>query len=174
VICVPQKYPAPLTITVNRGSQWSIKNADRLAFICKSAGRSLGPLFIAKVRVAGSNPVVRSKEKTSSEGPTDKSRTDSRRANSATSSVVPPSHLDRDRFFCWTMDCRSHIDNHLSLGRLVLDFSNVRSSDSASAARALGKRCPPRKVRSANDDRIPAAFLPSVRTGEMPVTKWHL
>ena len=60
VVRAPQKYPAPLTITVNSGLLWSIENADHAASICKGAGRGVGPLFIAKVRVAGSNPVVRS------------------------------------------------------------------------------------------------------------------
>jgi len=62
VVRAPQKYHAPLTITVNRGSLRSVKNSDRPASICKGAGRGVGPLFFAKVRVAGSNPVVRSRE----------------------------------------------------------------------------------------------------------------
>ncbi len=45
----------------------SVERANHAASIGKSAGRERGPEFIAKVRVAGSNPVVRSKEKSSSE-----------------------------------------------------------------------------------------------------------
>ena len=62
VMRAPQKYHAPLTITVNDGSLRSVKNSDRPASFCKDAGREVAPLFIAKVRVAGSNPVVRSTE----------------------------------------------------------------------------------------------------------------
>jgi len=57
----PRKTHAPLTITVNSGSLWSVEKADHLASICKGAGRGVRPLLFAKVRVAGSNPVVRSK-----------------------------------------------------------------------------------------------------------------
>ncbi len=45
-----------------RGPLWSIEIADRAASLCKGAGRGVGPAFSAKVRVAGSNPVVRSRE----------------------------------------------------------------------------------------------------------------
>ena len=38
VVRAPQKYPAPLTITVNSGLLWSIENADHAASICKGAG----------------------------------------------------------------------------------------------------------------------------------------
>ena len=62
VVRAPQKYHAPLTVTVNHGSLRSVTNANCPASICKGAGRGVGPLFIAKVRVAGSNPVVRSKK----------------------------------------------------------------------------------------------------------------
>ena len=58
----PQKYPAPLTITVSHGSLRSTENPIRPASICKAAGRGVGPLLFAKVRVAGSNPVVHSKK----------------------------------------------------------------------------------------------------------------
>jgi|SRR5580658_1580142 hypothetical protein len=52
VVRAPRKYHAPLTITVNHGSPWSIENPIRPASICKAAG--VGPLLFAKVRVAGS------------------------------------------------------------------------------------------------------------------------
>jgi len=65
VVRAPRKYHAPLTITVNSGLLRSVENADHAASICKGAGRgSWAPLvgFFAKVRVAGSNPVVCSRE----------------------------------------------------------------------------------------------------------------
>jgi len=64
----PRKTHAPLTITVNSGLLWSVEKADHPASICKGAGRGVGPLLFAKVRVAGSNPVVRSKESPASGG----------------------------------------------------------------------------------------------------------
>jgi len=49
----------------NNGRSWvrvrSVKNSDHAASICSGAGRGVGPVFFAKVRVAGSNPVVRSR-----------------------------------------------------------------------------------------------------------------
>jgi hypothetical protein len=62
VVRVPPRTHAPLTILVNSGSQWSVEKTHHPTAICKGAGGKLEPLFIAKVRVAGSNPVVRSKE----------------------------------------------------------------------------------------------------------------
>jgi len=62
VVRAPQKTHAPLTTTVNSGVLRSVENADHAASICKGAGREVGPFLFAKVRVAGSNPVVRSKE----------------------------------------------------------------------------------------------------------------
>jgi hypothetical protein len=55
-----QKTHALLTVKVNRGVLWSIEFADHAASICEGAGRGVGPFLFAKVRVAGSNPVVRS------------------------------------------------------------------------------------------------------------------
>jgi len=57
----PQKTHAPLTVKVNSGPLRSAEIADRTASICKGAGRGVGSLLFAKVRVAGSNPVVRSR-----------------------------------------------------------------------------------------------------------------
>jgi len=48
VVRAPQKYHAPLTITVNHGSLRSVKNSDRPASICKGAGRGVGHLFICQ------------------------------------------------------------------------------------------------------------------------------
>jgi hypothetical protein len=42
VIRAPQKYPAPLTITVNSGSLWSVENAEHTASIREGAGRGVG------------------------------------------------------------------------------------------------------------------------------------
>ena len=56
----PQKTHEPMTIVVNSGLLWSVANADYAAPFCKRAGRRRVPLLIAKVRVAGSSPVVRS------------------------------------------------------------------------------------------------------------------
>jgi hypothetical protein len=55
-----RKVHAPRAITVDSGLLRSIENADRAASIGKSPGRRLGGNHLAKVRVAGSNPVVRS------------------------------------------------------------------------------------------------------------------
>jgi hypothetical protein len=57
-----QKTHAPLTTAVSRGSLRSIEIADHAASSCKDAGRGVGPDFFAKVRVAGSSPVVRSRK----------------------------------------------------------------------------------------------------------------
>jgi hypothetical protein len=70
VIRAPQKRHAPWTTTMSNGSLWSVEKADHAASSCKSAGSSLGLkdcILFAKVRVAGSNPVVRSTEKARSE-----------------------------------------------------------------------------------------------------------
>lgn len=56
-----QKTHAPLTTTVTRGSLWPVEDADHAASICEGAGRGVGAIPIAKVRVAGSSPVVRSR-----------------------------------------------------------------------------------------------------------------
>jgi len=61
VVRAPQKTRAPSTIAVNSGLLCSVENADHAASIREGAGRGVGPLSFAKVRVAGSNPVVRSK-----------------------------------------------------------------------------------------------------------------
>src|SRR5271168_3368854 len=52
VVRAPQKYHAPKTIRVNHGSLRSIENPIRPASICKAAGRGVGPVLFAKVRVA--------------------------------------------------------------------------------------------------------------------------
>ena len=57
---VAQKTHAPLTVKVDRGALWSIEMADHAASICKDAGKGVWPNCFAKVRVAGSSPVVRS------------------------------------------------------------------------------------------------------------------
>jgi len=62
VVGAPQKTHTPLTPMVSSSSLSSIVNADRAALDCKVAGSESDPIPIAKVRVAGSNPVVRSRE----------------------------------------------------------------------------------------------------------------
>ena len=61
-ICVPPKCHAPLTILVTRGQSWTIKNGKPAATIRVVPGEKVAPKDIAKVRVAGSNPVICSKE----------------------------------------------------------------------------------------------------------------
>ena len=58
----PRKYHKPLTNTVSYGQLLTVENGQCAALMCIWPGRKIRPLFIAKVRVAGSNPVVRSKE----------------------------------------------------------------------------------------------------------------
>jgi hypothetical protein len=64
VVCAPRKTHKPLTITVNSGQPQSNENRNDAAGSRKAAGREGHPLFFAKVRVAGSNPVFRSKDGT--------------------------------------------------------------------------------------------------------------
>jgi len=64
--CAPQKTHAPLTNMVNLGSLWTVENAHRAASIGEYAGSRIAPNDLAKVGVAGSNPVVRSKRITRS------------------------------------------------------------------------------------------------------------
>ena len=65
VVRAAQKANATLTTTVNSGLLWSVENPDHAVAIREGPGRGVGSLrchLFAKVRVAGSNPVVRSKE----------------------------------------------------------------------------------------------------------------
>jgi len=62
VVCVPQKTHAPLAIKVDVGLLRSAQDADYAASIRKrTRWRSWASEYLAKVRVAGSNPVVRSR-----------------------------------------------------------------------------------------------------------------
>ena len=61
VVCAPRKTHKPLTITVDSGQPRSNENRNCAAGSRKVAGYERRPLFFAKVRVAGSNPVFRSK-----------------------------------------------------------------------------------------------------------------
>jgi integrase len=62
VVSAPRKTHKPLTITLNSGHPRSNENRSGAAASRKVAGHESRPLFFAKVRVAGSNPVFRSKE----------------------------------------------------------------------------------------------------------------
>ena len=59
MVRAPRKYHKPLTNTVSYGQSLTVENGYYAALICIWPGRAGRPLFIAKVRVAGSNPVVR-------------------------------------------------------------------------------------------------------------------
>jgi hypothetical protein len=64
--CAPLKTHTHLTTTVNLGSPLLVKNSDRAASVYKYIGSRIAPNDLAKVGVAGSNPVVRSEQSTRS------------------------------------------------------------------------------------------------------------